>query len=123
MQKASAEEALYDYQNVLLNAAAEIKNAMVSVEQEYDKNNSSRSAVIAQKQVLDIMFEKYRSGLIDFSQLLTAEQDLLSSQNAMIASNAAIYQKLIGFYKAIGGGYQGPTEENIAGKTGATCPL
>lgn len=121
IQKASAEEALYSYQNTLLNAAAEIKNAMVSVEQEYDKNRSSRSAVIAQKQVLDITFEKYRSGLIDFSQLLTAEQDLLSSQNAMIASNAAILQKLIGFYKAIGGGYKGMEEKSRPEWAGLGC--
>lgn len=121
MQKAATEEALYNYQNTLLNAAAEIKNAMVSVEQEYDKNKASRSAVIAQKQVLDIMFEKYRSGLIDFSQLLTAEQDLLSSQNAMIASNSAVFQKLISFYKAIGGGYKGMEEKSRPEWAGVGC--
>lgn len=113
LQKGAAEEYVYLYQNTLLNAASEIKNAYTGITREYEKNQAARNAVVAQKKVLDLSLERYRQGLIDFSTILTAEQDLLSSQNNFIASNGAVYQNIIAFYKAIGGGYTGNAEERF----------
>ena len=48
---------------------------------------------------------KYKNGLVDFTDVATAEQNLLNAQNALIDSNAAILQNLTAFYKASGGGY------------------
>ena len=48
---------------------------------------------------------KYKEGLIEFSDLLSTEQRLLEAQNNLAASRGAVYQKIIGFYKAVGGGY------------------
>lgn len=113
LQKAVAEEYLYQYQNALLNAAAEIKNAYIGIEKEYEKNQASRTAVIAQKQVLNLTMQRYREGLVDFNNVLTAEQNLLTSQNAFIESNGSIYQNVITFYKAVGGGYTENTAERL----------
>lgn len=113
LQKAVAEEYIYQYQNALLNAASEIKNAYVGIEKEYEKNQASRTAVIAQKQVLDLTMQRYREGLVDFNNVLTAEQNLLSSQNNFIESNGSIYQNIITFYKAVGGGYTENSAEKI----------
>ena len=48
---------------------------------------------------------KYKNGLIDFNDLLQAEQELLKAQTELLASNGSIYQYLIAFYKAAGGGF------------------
>lgn len=113
LQKGSAEEAVYLYQNTLLNAASEIKNAYAGIAGEYEKNQAARNAVVAQKKVLDLSLERYRQGLIDFNVILTAEQNLLASQNNFIASNSAVYRNIIAFYKAVGGGYTGFAEEKF----------
>lgn len=127
LQKGVAEEYVYLYQNALLNAASEIKNTYTAIAKEYDKNQASRNAVIAQKKVLDLTLERYRQGLEDFNVILTAEQNLLSSQNAFIASNGAIYQDIISFYKAIGGGYRENSQEKLkcVSEVGTpmTCPV
>lgn len=108
LQKSATREQVLLYKNSILNAAAEIRNAMVTLDKEYQTNNSSRAAVTAQKQVAGLTLDKYKQGLIDFSDVLTSQQDLLQSQNALIASNAAIYEDIISFYKAVGGGYLPP---------------
>ena len=48
---------------------------------------------------------KYREGLIEFSDMLTTEQNLLTAQNNLAASGGTVYRNIITFYKAVGGGY------------------
>ena len=38
--------------------------------------------------------------------MLDAEQRLLNAQNELAASNGAIYQNIIAYYKAVGGGFE-----------------
>lgn len=116
LQKGVAKEYLYTYQESLLAASNDIKNSYANLTQEYHKNEASRQAVKAQKQVMDLSLERYRSGLMEFSDLLTAEQDLLKSQVSLISSNGTIYQNIVAFYKAVGGGY----DYNLA-QTAVTC--
>lgn len=105
LSKSVKEEYVYSYQNALLNAAEEIKNSMVAVEREYEKNTALQKSASSMKKVLSSMKVKYKEGLIEFSDLLSTEQRLLEAQNNLAASRGAVYQKIISFYKAVGGGY------------------
>ena len=75
------------------------------MEKEYEKNRALQKAVANMGDVLGNMKSKYKQGLVDFSDLLSSEQQLLEAQNNLIASRGALYQKIVAFYKAIGGGY------------------
>lgn len=125
LKKAVAEEYVYQYQSVLLNAASEVKNAYTAIIREFERNQSAREAVLAQKQVLDLTLERYREGLVDFNSVLSAEQNLLSSQNGFVESNGAVYQNVVTFYKAVGGGYRGNEDEKIrcVGELDKQCML
>lgn len=105
LQKGVKAEQVKMYQASILNAAAEIRNSMVNIQNEYRRNDSSRRAVKSQEEVSELTLAKYRQGLVDFNDILIAQQNLLASQNELAASNAAIYQDIISFYKAVGGGY------------------
>ena len=94
-----------NYRQTILSAVEELGNAMVSVQKEYAANDSQRKAVQQMRQTLQSMRQKYENGLIDFSQLLQTEQNLLTAENALAASNGNLYQNIIAFYKATGGGY------------------
>lgn len=124
LQEDITREAFYAYQSSILNATSEIKNSMVAVTQEYNKNASAYQAAKAQKTVTSLMLKKYKMGLVEFSDVLTVEQNLLSSQNALAVSNGQIYQNIIAFYKAIGGGYQldkGKCLQKSLGLNGFAC--
>ena len=105
LQKSMTAEQLQLYKSSLLTAAGEIRNAMVSLEKEYKRNQSAAHAENSQKEVAGLTLSKYRQGLVEFNDVLSSQQNLLDSQNARISSNAAIYKDIIAFYKAVGGGY------------------
>ena len=105
LQKSMTAEQLQLYKSSLLTAAGEIRNSMVSLEKEYVRNQSAVTAEAAQKEVAALTLNKYKEGLVEFSDVLTSQQNLLDSQNTRISSNGAIYKDIIAFYKAVGGGY------------------
>ena len=93
------------YENTLLSAVEEVKNAAVSVRKEYERHNALERSVRNMRQVLTSMRDKYKDGLIEFSDLLASEQNLLEAQNNLTDSSGSIYLNIISFYKAVGGGY------------------
>ncbi len=105
LNKEVKEEYVYLYQNTLLTAVEEVKNATVSVRKEYERYQSLQRSVRSMQKVLVSMKDKYKEGLIEFSDLLMTEQNLLEAQNNLAESKGGIYHNVITFYKAVGGGY------------------
>ena len=57
------------------------------------------------KNILTLTKNKFDAGLIEFTDLAQAEQDLLDAQLNAVESNATIIKNITAFYKATGGGY------------------
>ena len=64
-----------------------------------------KNAATDMRKVLNALKAKYKEGLIEFGDLLNAEQNLLTAEANLVKSNGQIYKNIIGFYKAVGGGY------------------
>lgn len=105
LQKHIKNEYLYKYNEVLLTALIEIKNALYNVDKAYQTNAKLRQAENRMKNILALTLEKYKNGLVDFTDVAEAEQNFLSAQNKVITSNTEILLALTSFYKAIGGEY------------------
>lgn len=103
LQKSATKQALATYQATLITAVADISNAKKSLMEEEQRNLSAKDSMEAMQEILDLSLTKYQNGLIDFSDLLTAEQNKLSSEQEYLNSNASLYLDIINFYKAIGG--------------------
>ena len=112
LQKHIKEEYLLNYNETILTAVMEIKNAITAVEQAYKTNIYSKSSLNKMRNVMDLTRTKYENGLIEFSDLALAEQNYLTSQNDLISSNSSIIKYVTAFYKATGGGYNIKTEQN-----------
>ena len=106
LQKETKAEYVELYKQTILTAVGEIKDSMSAVQNAYQKNQADYKAEENMRRVLEYSLAKYRQGLIDFSDMLDAEQRLLNAQNTLAASNGAIYQNIIAYYKAIGGGFE-----------------
>jgi len=96
---------LLQYKQGILDAVSEIETAATNVEKEYQRNREAKKALDSQQEVAELTNIKYKNGLIDFSSVLTTQQDLLNAQNNYITSNANIYTYIVSFYKMVGGGY------------------
>lgn len=104
-QKYQKQEAFAVYKKTVLTAVGELKNAMANVQNELKRNRLQNRALANMNKVVAASSEKYRSGLIEFSNFLTMEQNRLQAQNSSLESKAGIFQNLIAYYKASGGGY------------------
>ena len=112
IQKSIKKEYIEVYKSTLLNAVADVKNSYTAIDKEYQANKHLRRALSAQIKVSDTISKKYKIGLIEFSEVLKSQQDLLDIQTKYITSNANIYQNIASFYKALGGGYSNNTKTN-----------
>ena len=103
VQKALKEEQIFVYQQTLLQAANEIKNAIIALYQEEQHYLLLKETYQHADKVAHLMQSKYKNGLIDYTDVLQAEQNRLQAQMQMIKSSGNLYTNLIRFYKAIGG--------------------
>ncbi|MBN2705617.1 MAG: TolC family protein, partial [Deltaproteobacteria bacterium] len=55
--------------------------------------------------------DRYQSGLEDFSNVLDAQRSLLSFQDELAVSEGAVTANLVRIYKALGGGWLPPEED------------
>lgn len=55
---------------------------------------------------LNISFDQYSEGLIDFTTVLTAQQNLLTAENNLAVARGSIATSLAKTYRALGGGWQ-----------------
>lgn len=105
LQKSINEEYILNYNEVVLTALTEIKNSIMAVKQAYRENRSYIVSVDKMRNILELSQEKYQNGLISFTDVATAEQNLLNAQINLVTSNANILQNITAFYKSVGGGY------------------
>lgn len=105
LQKQINEQFYQNYRKTILQAVEELNNATIAIEKELKRNISEQKAVYGMKQALESMKEKYNNGLIEFSDLLQTEQNLLKSQTDLANSSGNLFKNIIAFYKATGGGY------------------
>ena len=103
VQKAKKEAEVMAYEQALLQAANEVKNALVALYQERLHYQLLSETFNHADKVAHLMQSKYKNGLIDYTDVLQAEQNRLQAQMQMIKSAGTLYANLIRFYKAIGG--------------------
>jgi len=105
IQKHIKQEALLNYNESILCALTEIKNALLAIELSHKANSYTKNSYSKMQNIMNLTLDKYKNGLINFTDVATAEQNLLESELALIENNAQILQNFVSFYKATGGGY------------------
>ena len=102
--KAQQEQASLAFQQALLNAGAEVNEALVAYQ------NCREKSVLFDKQVLALR-KAYQStsllmkhGNTTYLEVLTAQQSLLSAQLQQTANRFMVIQGIINLYQALGGG-------------------
>jgi len=98
-------QAYQNYRQTILQSVEELANAITNLRKEYLSNCAKQNAFYNMQKAYIAMKEKYDNGIIEYASLLEIQQDLLEAETDVATSNGAIYQKIIAFYKATGGGY------------------
>jgi len=102
-RRAQAEQALLTYQQTVLTAYQEAESAWQGYNQEALRSDTLDKSVEANQRAVRIAQELYREGQSDYMGVLIAERSLLAAQDAQARHRALLAQRLIAFYKALGG--------------------
>ena len=96
-------ESMVQYEQALLNATQEIRNILVGLEKMEQRHKDLELAWQKMDTAARLARNRYESGLIDYFQVLDAEERRISAQAALTTSSGALYHNILNFYKAVGG--------------------
>jgi outer membrane protein TolC len=121
VQNARQEQALLSYQSTVLGALEEVENGLVSFAKVQERRDALVRATEAASRADQVARDRYRAGLVDFSNVLDAQRSLLALQDQLAQSQGEVATELVRLYKALGGGWSAEDDLqgalNTAGKT------
>ena len=104
-QNALVDEALASYEATLLAAYEEVENALTSWVNEQTRHAALIEAVDSARLAHTLALVQYNSGLVDFQTVLTADRQLITTEDSLAVSDGEITSNLVRLYKALGGGW------------------
>lgn len=104
-QRAAADGAFATYKRTVLNALADVENAIVALRSADRRQVEFRTALDATNNSAILAREQYRTGLIDFTSLLATENQLLTSRNGLAQAQYDRAAALVQLFTALGGGW------------------
>ncbi|MDO5116078.1 MAG: TolC family protein [Synergistaceae bacterium] len=110
VQGAVAEQLLASYEQTVLTAVGEVRDALSDNVHEYDRREALRNGMEAAQAALDLANEKYLRGLVDFTNVINAQRSLTALSEEYVISGGQISTNAVKLFKALGGGWQ-PMEE------------
>ncbi len=106
LAQARVQEADAAYRQSILIALQDVETAMANFTRQQQRRELLSQAVEANRRALDLALERYQVGKTDFLSVLTAQGQLLSSEQNLSQANTSVLSNLITLYKAMGGGWE-----------------
>lgn len=103
---ADYDSAVADYDQILVRALREVADAAASSRALTVRLDESRKALEASRQAHEIALQRYRGGLSNYLDVLTAEDALIADQRAVADLQARAFLLDIALTRALGGGFQ-----------------
>ena len=105
VQNERQEQAARSYETVVLRALQEAEDSLTALAQEQVRRGHLAAAANAAQQAADLSLQLYNSGLRDFRDVLDSQRSLLTLQDSLASSSAAVSSDLVRLFKALGGGW------------------
>lgn len=102
--KAQQEESRLAFQQALLNAGAEVNNALVQCQSARAKTDLRIAQIEALERAVEATELLMQHGTTTYLEVLTAQQSLLSAQLSQITDQFDEIQGIVNLYQALGGG-------------------
>jgi NodT family efflux transporter outer membrane factor (OMF) lipoprotein len=115
VQNERQEQAARSYETVVLRALQEVEDSLIALAQEQVRRGHLVAAANAAQQAADLSLQLYTAGLRDFRDVLDAQRSLLTLQDSLASSGAAVSSDLVRLFRALGGGWSatGMLPENL----------
>ena len=104
-QEAALEQARVAYEAVVLTAVKDVESALAALQGDRARQLHLQNAATAAANAALLAQQRYASGLIDFQTVLQTQRTLLTAQDSMASTQAAISTDHVRLVKALGGGW------------------
>ena len=104
-QEAREKQALARWQKAVLQAQAEVEDAIVNLARERERNASLANALAAQDRAVKLANDLFTKGLVDFFQVLDAQRARFQIESDLARSSTRAVTNAVALYKALGGGW------------------
>ena len=112
VQTAREEQYLAAYEGAVLNAVAEVRDALTANSQERERNSALKQGVISARNALKVADDQYRNGLTNFNNVIDAQRALLLLEEQQAISEGQMTSNIVRLFKALGGGWEPLSAEN-----------
>lgn len=103
---AQYQEAVYQYQQKVLNAGRDVEDGLVSFLQTQQQAMSLDQGVAETARAVELVVEQFQVGITDFNRVYNTESLLVTQQDDLAQARGKIALSLINVYRALGGGWQ-----------------
>ena len=104
--KALFEEARLQYEQAVTNAFGEVSTALFALQKLAAAEQERQRAVKAYQEAVRLSLLRYHSGLSAYFEVITAQENLLNTENGLAQVRHDRLVAMVSFYKALGGGWQ-----------------
>jgi multidrug efflux system outer membrane protein len=105
IEEARTEQALYQYENTVLNAFREVEDALVDVQTFKEQLKSIERQYLAAKNAAMLSRMRYDGGVTSYLEVLESERTLFNAELQLSEIRQQTFNSYIKLYKALGGGW------------------
>ncbi len=106
IQDARFQQSINGYQLAVLNAAREVEDSLVAFTGAKTETVLKEQSAIAAERAVELAMTLYRDGVTNYTTVINTQRIQFLQQGAYISAKGDAAMKLIGAYKALGGGWQ-----------------
>jgi multidrug efflux system outer membrane protein len=111
LARATQEQLIASYQSAVLNAYADVENALGQVTNNGKAEIHLGREVESAREAFKISQLQYRQGATDLLTVLQAQQTLFSAEDQLAQTTLAHMQAVVHLFEALGGGWMEPPDE------------
>ena len=106
VQDAVFEQAVLNYQNVVLEAQQQVEDARAQFSAAQEALAHLTEAAGSARRATELAIVRYKDGASDYTTVLSAEQVQLQIEDGLASARGAVPLALVGIYRALGGGWE-----------------
>ena len=104
--KARQDELLQTYRKTIIQAFADVDNALYSIKQTSIRLRLQREVVAASRRAFQLSEQQLRAGTADIVTVLNTQTTLFQAEDALWQAQLSRLQAIVSLYQALGGGWE-----------------
>jgi outer membrane protein, multidrug efflux system len=113
LTKARQDELLQTYRKTVVQAFADVDNALMSIRQTTERLRLQREVVAASRRAFQLSEQQLRAGTADIVTVLNTQLTLFQAEDALSQAQLARLLAIVSLYQALGGGWEPRMERPV----------